>query len=100
MGDGLFLGVLEKPTLAAPYTLYDEVSFKVLILGNSFCGKTSFLDAICQKKAVTSDSGTEYVETPGIHITRVYWPCKIASREKFVMFNLGSNAFLALIIFQ
>lgn len=85
-------GILEKPTLAAPYTLYDEASFKVVVLGNAFCGKTSFLEAICQRK--TSAEKNEYIMTPGIQISHLYWPCKMADRDKFVMFNLGKLAAL------
>jgi GTPase SAR1 family protein len=91
---------LEKPTLAAPYLHYEEVNYKVLLVGKGSCGKTSFIETICSPKTYISslrsdaddinDSGNHfYPETPGIQITHVYWPVKMANFEKFLMFDLA-----------
>jgi hypothetical protein len=85
-------GLLEKPTLAAPYSQYDEVNYKILIIGKSFCGKTSFLDTLCQSKTAAlniENESNNYDETSGIHITHLYWPVKMLQIEKFIMFNLS-----------
>ncbi len=87
------LGLLEKPTLAAPYSQYDEVNYKILIIGKSFSGKTTFLDTLCQSKTNASSNfendSENYDETSGIQITNLYWPVKMLKIEKFIMFNLS-----------
>ncbi|CAF0711664.1 unnamed protein product [Brachionus calyciflorus] len=76
-------GLLEKPTLSSPFSQYEEVNFKILLLGKSFCGKTTFIQSI------TSSNNEEYIETPGIQITHLYWPVKMVDSDKFLMFNLA-----------
>ena len=80
-------GILEKPTLAAPYTLYDEASFKVVVLGNSFCGKTSFLEALCQRKTASN----EYNMTPGEEVSVQTWSPRFQSFEMLLRFKRNTN---------
>jgi hypothetical protein len=86
------IGLLEKPTLAVPYSQYDEVNYKILIIGESFSGKTTFLDILCQSKTNSPNFENDcynYDETSGIQITHLYWPVKMFKIEKFIMFNLS-----------
>jgi hypothetical protein len=81
-------GLLEKPPLAPPYSQYEEVDFKVLLIGKSFCGKTTLLESLCLNKSTTFGQDS-YRETPGIEITHIYWPVKLVSGEKFFVFDLA-----------
>ena len=67
-------GLLEKPTIPSPYSQYQEACYKVILIGSSFCGKTTFLESLtCPRAANTNSlvgqeflSGTKkYSETPG-----------------------------------
>ncbi len=67
-------GLLEKPALASPYSQYQEVCYKVMLIGSSFCGKTSFLESLTFSRAANSNSlkaqehlakTEKYSETPG-----------------------------------
>ena len=60
---------MEKPTLSAPYAQYEEVPYKVMLIGKSFSGKTAFIDSLCQHKinssSLSDDDSKSYGETPG-----------------------------------
>ena len=64
-------GLLEKPALSAPYSQYEEINFKIMLVGKSYSGKTAFIDTLCQSKANSSSLSTSttedknYTETPG-----------------------------------
>lgn len=64
-------GLLEKPTLASPFTTYQEVDYKIMMIGKSFSGKTSFIESLSNKKQNVSSLNTiisrekTYCETPG-----------------------------------
>ena len=84
-------GLLEKPTLAPAYSAYKEASYKIALIGNSFSGKTTFVDAIChqQKSQDPNSKDPDYVETPGVNVTHIFWPCKQLNQDnKFLMFDL------------
>jgi len=88
-------GLLEKPTLASPYNQYQEVNYKIMLIGKSFCGKTTFIDSMCNGKQTSSSLNTnftnkkDYCETPGISVTHFYWPVKVKTNVQFLMFNLA-----------
>ena len=46
-------------------------------------GKTSFVSSL-QQAATIQVPG----ETPGVRVTNVYWPAKVASEQKVLLFNL------------
>ena len=61
--------MLEKPTLSSPYAQYEELAYKIMLIGKSYSGKTAFIDSLCQTK-INSSSLSEvetksYGETPG-----------------------------------
>lgn len=88
-------GLLEKPTIAAPYTQYQEVCYKILLIGKSFSGKTCFIESMFNSNqtelSLNTKKSTEksYCETPGINVTHLYWPVKMQNYDKFLMFNLS-----------
>lgn len=90
-------GLLEKPTLSAPFTQYQEVNYKIMLIGKSFSGKSSIVESLCNKKLSTSSCFASnsnsvekgYSETPGISVTHLYWPVKMQNYDKFFMFNLA-----------
>ena len=82
--------------MAAPYTQYQEVNYKIMLIGKSFSGKTCFIESMCNSKQTDSSSSNalapsdkSYRETPGISITHLYWPIKMQSYDRFLMFNLS-----------
>ena len=92
---------MERPALSAPYLHYEEVNYKVLLVGKGSCGKTSLIETLCPSKtsmsslrSATGNDASEtskncYPETPGIQITHLYWPVKMVNYEKFLMFDLA-----------
>jgi REM2 and Rab-like small GTPase 1 len=87
-------GLLEKPTLASPNNHYEEVPYKIVIIGKEFSGKTSFLNSLCKSRfnsalLTDEDGSNKYKETPGIHVTHLYWPVKVTRHDRVLMFNLA-----------
>jgi len=62
-------GLLEKPTLSAPFTQYQEVNYKIMLIGKSFSGKSSIIESLCNKKPnetlTLNSNASNYCETPG-----------------------------------
>lgn len=64
-------GLLEKPTLASPFTQYQEVDYKIMLIGKSYSGKTTFVDSLSNKRHNVSSLNPmipmdkTYCETPG-----------------------------------
>ena len=84
------LGLLEKPAFAPQYSQYEEIGFKILLIGKSFCGKTTLIESLSQNKRASLDADiTDYRETPGIDITHLYWPVKIQNTDKLFVFNMA-----------
>ena len=44
-----------------------EVNYKIMMIGKSFSGKTSFVESICQTNPNDADNKDvkDYIETPG-----------------------------------
>jgi GTPase SAR1 family protein len=80
--------LLEKPPLEPPYSQYEEYNFKVLLIGKSFCGKTTLLESLCLNKSTTFGQDA-YKETPGIEITHIYWPVRLVNSDEFFVFDLA-----------
>ena len=80
-------GLLERPSLPPSYSHFEEVKYKIMLMGKTNSGKTAFIESLCNNSE--SNNGTNYYETPGIHITQLYWPIKLINIEKFIMFNLN-----------
>ena len=86
--------LLEKPTLS-PAFQFKDINFKISIIGKNYTGKTSFVNSLCFNNYNTSlfrednvSDTSVYFETPGISITHVFWPCKLATNNnKFLMIN-------------
>jgi GTPase SAR1 family protein len=79
-------GLLERPSLPTSYSHFEEMKYKIMLMGKSNSGKTSFIESLCRSNEAFNGN---YGETPGIHITNVYWPIKLVNIEKFIMFNLA-----------
>ncbi|CAB4008150.1 REM2- and Rab-like small GTPase 1 isoform X2 [Paramuricea clavata] len=75
-------GLLEQPGFPSGITP-TIVPFKLLLLGKSAVGKTSTVAKIAGKELPAI-----YSETPGIQTTLIYWPAKLVSSSKVVLFKL------------
>lgn len=75
-------GLLERPQLSHPYEIMD---YKIMLMGKSNAGKTTFIESIFESKQNLNYIG----ETPGIHVNNLYWPVKIKSVDRFLMFKLS-----------
>lgn len=82
-------GLLERPSLPTAYSSFEEVSYKILLIGKSNCGKTAFIESLFKSNQNLSRTTINYGETPGIHITNIYWPVKLINVDKFIMFKLS-----------
>lgn len=84
------LGILEKPALAPPYSQYEELSFKLALIGNSFSGKTSFLESLFRARPTTllsneAHPSLDYIETPGIDFMFLYFDLILILTTYFYM---------------
>ena len=85
-------GLLERPSLPPTYSHFEEMKYKIMLMGKTNVGKTAFIESLCRHNENSSNNnnnGNNYYETPGIHITHLYWPIKLVNIEKFIMFNLA-----------
>lgn len=72
-------GILEKPAVPPSF---NQIFFKLAIVGKSGVGKTSLVSLLSNQKEYLSCQS----ETPGIRVTTVFWPAKI--REQIFLFHL------------
>lgn len=73
-------GFLERPNL--PPSI-EEVSFKIFVCGKSKTGKTSTI-----ARLAGVDQKLANQDTTGINVTVVYWPVKLISTSKVLLFRL------------
>lgn len=74
-------GILERP--AFPPT-FQQIHLKLALIGKSGVGKTSLVSLLSNYRQENQVPG----ETPGVRVTNVYWPAKVASEQKVLLFNL------------
>ena len=56
---------MERPSLEISNN-YEEIKYKILLIGKSNCGKTAFIESLFGRKSETeSMSSMSYRETPG-----------------------------------
>ncbi|XP_069467209.1 ciliogenesis and planar polarity effector 2 [Ambystoma mexicanum] len=77
-----FFGLIERPVLP-PQLAADTASYKIFVSGKSGVGKTSMV-----AKLAGLEVPTVHHETTGIQTTSVYWPVKLRSSERVVIFKL------------
>ena len=82
-------GLLERPSLPPSYSHFEEMKYKIMLMGKTNVGKTAFVESLCRNSENINKNNSSYYETPGIHITHLYWPIKLVNIEKFIMFNLS-----------
>lgn len=75
-------GLLENPYLPSHLSV-DEECYKIFLVGKSGVGKTSTVARLTGAEVPQSHN-----ETPGLQISHLYWPGRIKSSNRTVLFKL------------
>jgi hypothetical protein len=78
-------GLLERPQLSHKYSNYEIMDYKIMLMGKSNTGKTTFIESIFETKQNLNCIS----DTPGIHVNNLFWPVKIKNVNWNLMFKLS-----------
>ena len=73
-------GILERPAWPPAF---QQIHLKLALVGKSGVGKTSLVSLLSNQRQESVPG-----ETPGVRVTNVYWPAKVANEQRVLVFNL------------